>query len=96
MVLHIYPTTGRYFGPIDRRDPALHSFPWLLWMALAIYDYNDRDNTSYPISLFQQAIGEVRPPVLHCFHHRTIEPSRLEAVVKIIAMGFVVHKNSYL
>jgi hypothetical protein len=53
-------------------------------MALAIYDYNDRDNTSY----FNKQLEKLGLLFSIVF--------TIEAVVKIIAMGFVVHKNSYL
>lgn len=53
-------------------------------LSLALYDYSDRDNESrrnQVLTILGQTFGAI---------------FIIEAITKIIAMGFIVHKNSYL
>lgn len=53
-------------------------------IVLAIYDYEDRDNlTTYNQKL--EYIGEVLTILF-----------AIEMTIKIVAQGFIIHKNSYL
>ena len=53
-------------------------------MVLTIYDYNDRDNlTKWNQTL--ESIGEVFTILF-----------AIEMVLKIMAQGFIIHKNAYL
>ena len=53
-------------------------------IVLAATDYNDRDNKTYRNQLLD-TFGQVFTNIFFC-----------EALLKILAMGFVVHRNSYL
>lgn len=51
---------------------------------LAIYDYNDRDN----LTPYNQVLEEIGKVFTIAF--------AVEMVLKILAMGFIIHKNAYL
>lgn len=53
-------------------------------LALSLYDYSDRDS----LTTYNQVIDEINKVFTYLFI--------LEATIKVIAQGFVLHPNAYL
>lgn len=53
-------------------------------VCLAMFDYSDRDNTS----LWNQNINKIKLTIIILFG--------FEAAIRIIALGLIMHHNSYL
>ena len=53
-------------------------------VALALYDYGDRDNNTQ----WNQIINSIKLAIIIIFG--------IEAIIRIIALGLIIHPNSYL